>query len=277
MASKQSTPASGRRLTKEQLAARRANARKSTGPKTPQGKARSSKNALKHGVFAQTALLSCEPNEEFVALRDSYLAEYQPQGPTETHFVMEMANAQWRLRRVRGMEADLIDHLIDMEIDPVRFTPGQRQAEALRRLADDSHALVLLQRYEVMFRRQYERALRMLWEHRDRHRCPASHHPPQRQDRPPQPDNRSVSPSNQPPVAAPSALSPAPPPGANKKLQNEPKPHLSDSPEMASPLVAEARTQPPDASSPALEALRLQHRPQTAIDIPPTDLYYGGQ
>lgn len=157
-----------RPLTEKQLAARRANAQKSTGPRTPEGKARSSRNAVKHGFFAQTALLYYESPEDFVALRDSYIAEYAPQGPTEMHFVMEMANAQYRLRRVRGMEADLIQKLITRDLPARGLSTGEMQAEALRTLADSSHVLLLLQRYEVMFRRQYERALRLLWEHRDR-------------------------------------------------------------------------------------------------------------
>ncbi len=165
----QSIPETPKRpLSEKQLAARRLNARKSTGPKTAEGKARSSRNGLKHGFFAQTALLYYESPEEFVALRDAYIAEYQPSTPTEMHFVMEMANAQYRLRRVRGMEADLIQKLITRDLSVRGLSNGELQAEALRTLADSSHVLHLLQRYEVMFRRQYERALRTLWEHRDR-------------------------------------------------------------------------------------------------------------
>ncbi|GIU75858.1 MAG: hypothetical protein KatS3mg004_2945 [Bryobacteraceae bacterium] len=219
------SPKPKRPLTEKELAARRANARKSTGPRSAEGKARSSKNAVKHGFFAQTALLYFESPDEFVALRDSYIAEYQPQGPTEMHFVMEMANAQFRLRRVRGMEADLIQHLVT-QIDSWGFTPGELQAEALRRLADNSHVLALLQRYEVMFRRQYERALRLLWEHRDRLRRDARPDPPQpalRQDqRPPRqpsaPEGRAALLALQSLLAAPARLAEPP------ILQNEPKP-----------------------------------------------------
>jgi hypothetical protein len=159
-----------RPLSEKQLAPWRLNAQKSTGPRTPEGKARSSQNARKHGFFTQTALLFYEAPEDFVALRDSYIDEYQPQSPTEMHFVMEMANARFRLRRVRGMEADLIQILITRELPSRSLSNGEMQAQAFRTLADTSHALHLLQRYEVMFRRQYERALRMLWEHRDRQR-----------------------------------------------------------------------------------------------------------
>ncbi len=144
MSDKQRSPAAARPLKDRQLAAQRANAAKSTGPKTPQGKARSSQNARKHGLFAQTALLDFEPSEEFVALRDSYFDEYQPQSPTEMHFIMEMANAQFRLRRVRGMEADLIQILITRERPSRGLSNGEMQAQAFRTLADTSHALHLL-------------------------------------------------------------------------------------------------------------------------------------
>ncbi len=161
-------PKSTRPLTQAELDARRANARKSTGPKTPEGKARSSQNAIKHGFFAQTALLCYEAPDEFVALRDAYIAEYKPQSPTEMHFVMEMANAQFRLRRVRGIEASLILRLTTREIRGGGLSNEEIQAEAFRMLADSSSVIQLLQRYESMFRRQYERALRLLWEHRER-------------------------------------------------------------------------------------------------------------
>ncbi|MFZ5927714.1 MAG: hypothetical protein ACOYX1_09745 [Acidobacteriota bacterium] len=242
MSSEPSPSSPGRPLTEKQLAARRSNARKSTGPKSPQGKARSSKNALKHGLFAQTALLDFEPSEEFVALRDSYLAEHQPQGPTEAHFVMEMANAQWRLRRVRGMEADLIQRLIATELDPWLLTPGQRQAEAVRRLADDSHVLLLLQRYEVMFRRQYERALHLLWEHRDRRRLSQPAPPLPRPA--PSLDCQRQPPPVLAPQSAPPALPAAPSRDENTKLQNEPKPPSSASAGKTSPPPQHAGTAP---------------------------------
>ncbi len=213
-----------RPLSEKQLAARRANAQKSTGPRTPEGKARSSQNARKHGFFTQTALLFYEAPEDFVALRDSYIDEYQPQTPTEMHCVMEMANAQFRLRRVRGMEADLIQILITRELPSRSLSNGEMQAQAFRTLADTSRALHLLQRYEVMFRRQYERALRMLWEHRDRQRELASQttRPRRRRrtpspDSPPpfQPDFPSPTPTALPPTLPsdfPSALAPGFPP-----------------------------------------------------------------
>jgi len=230
-----------RPLTEKELAARRANAQKSTGPKTAEGKARSSANATKHGFLTQTALLYYESPEDFVALRDAYIAEYNPSGPTEMHFVMEMANAQYRLRRVRGFEADLIQKLITHDLPARGLSNNLMQAEALRALADNSHVLQLLQRYEIMFRRQYERALRLLWEHRDRAR---------RQQQPHPSSHRTLQ-ALHAFLTAPSPAELAPLP----ILQNEPEPTLTQEPSTTSaPNPAPACPPAETASLPSREA-----------------------
>ena len=228
-----------RRLSEKQLAARRANAQKSTGPKTPEGKSRSSQNALKHGFFAQTALLFYEDPQEFVALRDAYLAEHAPKGPTETHFVMEMANAQFRLRRLRGIEADLIQTLITRDLPSRGLSTGEVQAQALRALADSSHVLQLLQRYESMLQRQYERALRMLWQLRDR--CQAQ--PPaaaRQQPAAPSPETRHLLQALEALILAPAPSEPSP---QTPILRNEPKPAPSPT-NAATSLAPRGRPRP---------------------------------
>ena len=232
-----------RPLTPAALAARRANAARSTGPKTPAGKARSSRNALKHGFFAQTALLYYESPDDYVALRDAYFAEYQPEGPTEMYFVMEMANAQYRLRRVRGMEADLIQKLITRDICASGLSNGEIQAEAVRTLADSSGILQLLQRYEVMFRRQYERALRHLWEHRDRLRRQAAE---RRQNRPARPAQARAA-----TLQALHALLLAPTPGELPVLRNEPE---IPQPNAFATTSSQSATPPPGSAPPAVAA-----------------------
>ena len=69
----------------------RRNARRSTGPKTPEGRAASSQNALKHGLYSTTVLLPGEDHAEFQALLDSFLAEHAPSTPTESTLVQQMA------------------------------------------------------------------------------------------------------------------------------------------------------------------------------------------
>ena len=93
--------------TEKQIAANRRNARKSTGPRTAEGKSRSSLNALRHGLRARTIILPAEDPEEYQALLGSFEAHYQPENPPEYSLVEEMANAEWKLRRVEGLERDL--------------------------------------------------------------------------------------------------------------------------------------------------------------------------
>ena len=69
-------------LTSEERAQiNRNNARKSTGPKTAEGKARASRNALKHGLRAEAFALSPEETEELKTLTDEWVDYYQPETP----------------------------------------------------------------------------------------------------------------------------------------------------------------------------------------------------
>jgi hypothetical protein len=95
-------------VTEEQLAANRCNARKSTGPRTPQGKARSSKNALKHGLLARDVVLTdgpiAENPAEFRTLLADFLRELKPKGPIQQTLVERLAVCDWRLRRAQRYE-----------------------------------------------------------------------------------------------------------------------------------------------------------------------------
>jgi len=66
--------------TKAQVKANRKNSRKSTGPRSPKGKAAVAKNAIKHGLFASEAVIRWEDPEDFEAFREELLAELAPVG-----------------------------------------------------------------------------------------------------------------------------------------------------------------------------------------------------
>jgi hypothetical protein len=83
-----------------QIEANRRNALKSTGPRTPEGKAAVRMNALKHGLRARTVVLPSENAEEFHQLCDDLEAEWQPQSRTEQFYVEQMAVSQWKLNRM---------------------------------------------------------------------------------------------------------------------------------------------------------------------------------
>ena len=80
--------------------ANRRNAAQSTGPRTPEGKARSSRNATRHGLCSfRAALLSTEDRQEFDLLLEDLRTEHQPDGPTEEILVFKMAEAFFMSQR----------------------------------------------------------------------------------------------------------------------------------------------------------------------------------
>src|SRR6266403_3599801 len=88
-------------------AANTANAQHSTGPRTPQGQARSSQNARTHGLTARDLIVAPNEGEEFEQLLNDYQTEVQPQGAIQQTLFDELVGAAWTLRRVRRMEVQL--------------------------------------------------------------------------------------------------------------------------------------------------------------------------
>jgi hypothetical protein len=80
--------------TERQLEANRANSLPSTGPKSPLGKARSSMNACKHGLTAQTVVIEDEDPAQFVSLRNAL------DSLMERELVKRLAGIIWRIRRI---------------------------------------------------------------------------------------------------------------------------------------------------------------------------------
>ena len=100
----QSTPTP---ISEKKLAANRANAQKSTGPKTNDGKSNSSQNALEHGAFAQATLLPNEDPAPFKLFRNDWLKTFSPQ-TTPMFFLTERAvGLAWRLQRLAQTDTAL--------------------------------------------------------------------------------------------------------------------------------------------------------------------------
>ena len=93
--------------SEKQAQANRRNALKSTGPKTPAGKAAVRLNANKHGLRSQEVLLPGEDEEALKELDENLRAELQPVGELENLFVDGIVAAHWRLRRLRRVEAGI--------------------------------------------------------------------------------------------------------------------------------------------------------------------------
>src|SRR5260370_789651 len=89
------------------LAANAANAPYSTGPLTPEGRARSSQNARTHGLIARDLIIRPDEREEFEELRNDYQIAVKPQDGIQQSLFEELVGAAWNLRRLRRMEARL--------------------------------------------------------------------------------------------------------------------------------------------------------------------------
>lgn len=127
-----------------QSAASRISGSRSNGPTTPQGKATSSQNSRRHGFCSASPLHPGDNADEFEALRESYVQRFQPRDVVAQHYVDQAVDAEWRLRKVRALQAQLLDSLDSL----IAHTPQ----------------LQLLLRYEAQFTRQYDRALKALHE-----------------------------------------------------------------------------------------------------------------
>jgi hypothetical protein len=86
------------------LAANAANAQHSTGPRTPEGQARSSQNARTHGLTARDLVIAPNEREEFEELLADYQASVQPQDAIQQSEFELLVGAAWNLRRIRRME-----------------------------------------------------------------------------------------------------------------------------------------------------------------------------
>ena len=90
-----------------QINANRRNAQKSTGPKSLEGKAVCSQNALKSGIYAFSHVIRGEDQAELEALKAAFLEQHEPADPTQLALVDTLIAAEWTQRRLRRIEAEL--------------------------------------------------------------------------------------------------------------------------------------------------------------------------
>ena len=93
--------------TLSQVEANRLNSQRSTGPRTPQGKAVSSQNAFKSGLDADSQFCYGEQRTDFYRLQIEYFTRFQPRAPEERFQVDSLIRNEWMLRRLFRAEAHL--------------------------------------------------------------------------------------------------------------------------------------------------------------------------
>jgi hypothetical protein len=90
-----------------QFQANRLNAFKSTGPRTQEGKRMSRRNALRHGLTAETVIDGLEDSEDYRGFEAAIIADYDADTAVERELVLRLASLLWRLRRIIAIETDL--------------------------------------------------------------------------------------------------------------------------------------------------------------------------
>jgi hypothetical protein len=163
-----------------QLAANRANAARSTGPRSPEGKARSAQNSRKHGFTGSTfAVVRLEDLNEVQQLRDDAVAVYRPVNSQELFAVERIAIAQQCMLRASRLESGIFTLCLNETIDEcdrpltllnkvlfnndIEYSKPQNRnycaAEGWNSIAKRSNAIGLFLRYQAQAERQYRRAI----------------------------------------------------------------------------------------------------------------------
>ena len=105
--------------TEAQVLANRLNAQKSTGPRTLEGKAVVSQNAVKHGLSGRLDVIRGEDQAQFDLHREALLGELAPVGPVESMLAERVVSLSWRLERVERIQNEVFDALLADRSSPL--------------------------------------------------------------------------------------------------------------------------------------------------------------
>jgi hypothetical protein len=156
--------------TDKQKEASKTNGAKSNGPVTPEGKANSSQNGMRHNLSSgHVVLLSNEDPDEFIEFSFGFLDRFAPADPVERDLVNQMIAASWRLARISAIECSLVEIEMDNQRAKLDREYSFLDAHARQTLSifgnvDKETAMRMLFRYQSAAGRAYSRALRMLKE-----------------------------------------------------------------------------------------------------------------
>jgi hypothetical protein len=136
-------------ISPRKLAANRANAQKSCGAVTPEGKAAVAENALKHGLAGRFRVLANEDPREFEKLLHDYFDAEQPQDAIERDFVLHMAQSRWLSERAVRMQSGCFVVFPQSE---------QEKSEGADRVGINTKLLDNYVRYQARHDRAFQRA-----------------------------------------------------------------------------------------------------------------------
>jgi len=133
--------------SERQVEANRQNAKKSSGPRTPAGKAVVALNGMKHGLLSRECLVKGESEADLVAFGKRLRTQLAPVGELELLLVDRVISTAWRLRRLVAVETLLFDR--EAKPDHAFNNYGREK-------------MSVLSRYEVTLERSLYKALHEL-------------------------------------------------------------------------------------------------------------------
>ncbi len=153
--------------TEAQVQANRANAQKSTGPRTPEGKAIVAQNAITHGLLARAGVIPGEDEHEFEAHREGLRKQLRPDAPLEEVLADRIVDLSWRLKRAARDQEAAYAALYEKYTEgrPQPQEPDAWQGALGRMIVEDfcgDAVLERLQRYERRIESSFYKALNEL-------------------------------------------------------------------------------------------------------------------
>ena len=163
------SPAPKQPVSEARSATSRANGAKSRGPVTPEGKQRSSQNAVTHGLLARSLTLSDGDAKLFDSHHDNYILRFDPRDQPEHDLIEEAAYAKWQMRQAWMMHARTLKIQILADFSEVNgewdsIPMLDRHTLAFAKSLKESTALTNLERYARQLAAQAERAIKLFME-----------------------------------------------------------------------------------------------------------------
>ncbi len=122
-----------------QCEANRRNAELSTGPKTEAGKSRSRRNAIRHGLTAETVIAALEDADDYAAFEMAIASDYDARTAVERELVLRLASLLWRLRRATRIESGLF------KIQALHLLQFRQRPQAHNGLTDNTRAFGIVE------------------------------------------------------------------------------------------------------------------------------------
>ena len=170
----------------KKVLANRNNAKKSTGPRTENGKAWAKRNAVKHGLRAEHIITVCENKKEFEELKDQFVKELQPIDIISMQLVNRIVLTAWNLQRSDKIKSGMLAYeMLSYEADEYKSklkeihhadfagsqikVPYQNLLMGLSFLRDcnSSNAMVKLGSYETRLLNRYSQLLEQLKKYKE--------------------------------------------------------------------------------------------------------------